>query len=136
QLAVLARAGLGLVGVAHEVDGLAAGRDEAPLDAGREARAAAAAQVRRLDLGGDVLGAHRERLAQGRVAAARLVACARARAVLPEPRRHELRVSIGRHHTTSLSGCGERLSSSTMPPTWSGVMSRKYFVPTTAHGAF
>jgi hypothetical protein len=47
QLAVLERPGLGLVGVAHDVAGLGAGLgNEAPLHAGREARAAAAARAR------------------------------------------------------------------------------------------
>ena len=64
---------LGLVRVAEEVDRLALrvlGK-EAPLDAGREARAAAAADVGLLDLFGDLLGRHAaaEHPAQPRVAA-------------------------------------------------------------------
>ena len=51
DVAVVAGAGLALVGVAHQVLlHRRVARHEAPLDAGRKARAAAAAQARGLDL--------------------------------------------------------------------------------------
>ena len=64
---ILERAGLGLVGVAHEVvrlGGLAG--DGGPLASGREGRAAATDEPRGGDLGDDGLAAHLERLRQGR----------------------------------------------------------------------
>src|SRR5690606_6881868 len=63
DVAVVAGAGLALVGVAHHVF-LAGGvaRHEAPLHAGRKARAAAAAQTRGLHFLDDLLG--RDLLAQ------------------------------------------------------------------------
>ncbi len=67
--AVFAGAGLALVAVAEHV--LRLGRllgHERPLHAGREARATAAAQVRRLDLVDDGVGAHADGLLQGLVA--------------------------------------------------------------------
>ncbi len=48
-------------------------RDEAPLHAGREARAAAAAQARVLDHGDQLVGRHGERLPEGGVALEALV---------------------------------------------------------------
>ena len=73
DVAVLERAGLAFVGVADQV--LLAGegaRHEAPLQAGRKARAAAAAQAGGLDLGDHVFRLHAggEDLLQGFVAAA------------------------------------------------------------------
>src|SRR4029077_6230045 len=97
---------------ADEVDGLRILRDEAPLHAGREARAATAAQVRRLDLVGDEVGLDLQRLAGDRVAAGGLVAGHGARAVIAEALGDELGREIGWHHTTSLSGCGSRRISS------------------------
>src|SRR6185503_18363208 len=91
---------------------------------------------RRLHLGRDVLGAHRERLAQRAVAAAGLVRPDPLRGLVAEAGGDDLRASIRRHHTTSDSGCGLARSWSTILPTCPGVMSRKYSVPTTAHGAF
>ena len=68
--AVLERAGLGLVGVAHEVVRLGRlGGDRGPLAAGREGGAAAAHELRGGDLGDDRLRADLERPRQGRVAA-------------------------------------------------------------------
>ena len=62
---VLAGAGLGLVGVHHEVAGLLPERrQEAPLHARREARAAAAAQAGVLDLVDDLGRAHGDGLRQ------------------------------------------------------------------------
>jgi hypothetical protein len=59
QVAVLAGAGLAFVGIADEVLGARElARHEAPLEAGRKACAAAAAQARRLDLGDHLLGRH------------------------------------------------------------------------------
>ena len=71
---VLAGARLALVGVDHEVLGLGAGpggplRDEAPLHAGGEARAAAAAQAGVLDQLDQLVGMGRERVREGLVAA-------------------------------------------------------------------
>ena len=59
DLAILAGAGLGLVGVDHEVVRPVADRlrHERPFHAGREARAAAAAQAGGLDLGDDGVAA-------------------------------------------------------------------------------
>src|SRR5262249_57142315 len=76
----LAGAGLALVGVAHRVllHGQRA-RHEAPLQAGRKARTATAAQARRLDLGHHLLRRHAsaavlaEDLLQRAVAASRFV---------------------------------------------------------------
>ena len=74
QRDVLAGARLGLVGVDHQVVRLAVAlRDEAPLHAGREARAAAAAQAGVLDQRDDVVLGH----AQGGVAARRTRRCPR-----------------------------------------------------------
>jgi len=71
EIAVLEGAGLALVGVAEQVDGMAGYRmQEAPLAAGREAGAAPAAQARGRHLRDDVLGAHGERLLQGPISAA------------------------------------------------------------------
>src|SRR6185312_4737969 len=70
ELAVLAGAGLGLVGVDDEVGGLGVLRDEAPLEARREAGAAAAAEVRLLDLVDDGGGRHAEGFLVGPVDAA------------------------------------------------------------------
>src|SRR4051794_26455294 len=70
ELAILAGARLRLVGVDDEVRGLGVLRDEAPLHARRKARAAAAAQVRLLDLVDDGGRRHRERLLVGAVHAA------------------------------------------------------------------
>ena len=62
QEPVLERAGLGLVGVAEEVDGLSAAlllrRDEGPLHAAGEAGAAAAAEARGLHHVRDLRGVH------------------------------------------------------------------------------
>ena len=72
QHVILERARLALVGVAGDV--LRLGRvleDELPLQAGREAGAAAAAQPRRLHLLDDVVRLQRQRLAQPFVAALR-----------------------------------------------------------------
>ena len=63
--AVLAGARLGLVGVDHDI--LRLGRlaiDETPLHPGREARAAASTQVRSLHLVDDLVGRHRQGLAE------------------------------------------------------------------------
>src|SRR3954469_7142015 len=73
ELAVLERAGLGLVGVADEVLVHRALGQEGRLLAHREAGAAAAADPRAVELGEHVLAAHPERLAQRPVAAAALV---------------------------------------------------------------
>src|SRR5437870_5319084 len=75
DLAVLEGAGLALVGVDREVDGLLALLgEEAPLHPGREARAAPPAEVRRLHHLDQFLGlAGRERLARRLVAAVRQV---------------------------------------------------------------
>src|SRR3954465_5446082 len=73
ELAVLERAGLGLVGVADEVLVHRPLGQEGPLLAHRESGAAAAADPRAVELGQDVLAAHAERLAQRAVAAAALV---------------------------------------------------------------
>src|SRR5262249_11029573 len=70
ELAVLAGAGLGLVGVDDEIDGLRVLGDEAPLHAGEEAGSAAAAQVRLLDLVEDLARLHAEGLLDRGVAAA------------------------------------------------------------------
>jgi hypothetical protein len=76
QRAVLVRAGLALVGVDDEIMGLRGGLGrgglghEAPLDAHRKPRAAAAADVRLLGLVDDLLARHRgEHAARLRVAA-------------------------------------------------------------------
>src|SRR5690606_6121303 len=71
DLAVLERAGLRLVGVAAQVVLLAVVLHERPLDARREAGAAAAAQAALLDDVLDLDRVHRERLLQRLVAAAR-----------------------------------------------------------------
>ncbi len=69
---VLAGAGLGLVGVDHQVVRLAVAlRDEAPLHAGREARPAAAAQHRVLERLDDAVGLHGQRRGQRLVPAVR-----------------------------------------------------------------
>ena len=74
QRDVLAGARLGLVGVDDEVLRLRVVlRDEAPLHAGREARAATAAQAGVLDRVDDRVGRHPERLVERAVAAVRLV---------------------------------------------------------------
>ena len=73
DLAVLEAARLGLVRVHDEVvrlRELLRLRDERPLAPGREERAAAAAQARGVELGDDVVGRQRTRLAQRREAAA------------------------------------------------------------------
>ena len=70
ELAVLEGAGLGLVGVADEVLVHRALGQEGDLLAHREAGAAAPADGRHLELVQDLGGRHRERLAQGVVAAA------------------------------------------------------------------
>ena len=91
---VLAGARLALVGVDHEVLGLGAGaggalRDEAPLHAGGEARAAAAAQPGVLDELDELVGIGRQRGAEGLVAAGALVGVDRPRARLcPAPGEH------------------------------------------------
>jgi len=66
DLLVFESAGFRFVRVADEIDGLGVlGRvDEAPLDAAREARAAASAQSGGLDLGNDVWPFHGEGLLQ------------------------------------------------------------------------
>ena len=76
DLAVLAGAGLGLVGVDHEIVRPVADRlrHERPFHAGREARAAAAAQAGRLHLGDDGVAA----LVQDRLGAVPGAALARA----------------------------------------------------------
>ena len=73
--AILERAGLALVGVDREVDGLRRLlRQEAPFEPCRKPRAAAATQVRRLHDPDQLLGrARRERLARGLVPAVRHV---------------------------------------------------------------
>jgi hypothetical protein len=72
ERAVLERARLALVGVAHDVDGLAGAlRDERPLEPGGEPGAAAAAQPSVLDDLDDVTRRHRERAAQACIAAVR-----------------------------------------------------------------
>ena len=70
--AVHERARVAFVGVAEDVLHVAGGlARELPLEAGREARAAAAAQARLLDLVDDLLGRHLgERLGERRVAVA------------------------------------------------------------------
>ena len=76
DLAVLERAGLGLVRVDDEVVGprvLVGLRNEAPFAARREERAAAAAQARRVELGDDLLRRHLPRAAEGGQPADRLV---------------------------------------------------------------
>ena len=76
DLAVLERARLRLVGVDHEVVrlvDLVRLRDEAPLAAGREEGAAAAAQVRGVELLDDLVGRHRARLRERLEAADGLV---------------------------------------------------------------
>ena len=80
QRDVLAGARLGLVGVDHEVVRLAVVlRDEAPLHAGREARAAAAAQAGVLDQVDDRARLHAQRGVEGGVAAGALVGLERPR---------------------------------------------------------
>ena len=80
QRDVLARARLGLVGVDREVVRLAVVLgDEGPLHAGREARAAAAAQRPRLDRRDHVVRRHRQRLRQRLVPAGALVPVQRER---------------------------------------------------------
>jgi hypothetical protein len=75
QQAVLEGARLRLVGVADEVLGLVLPlRDEAPLQAGREAGAAAPAQARLLHFVDDRVGLHLERLGEPLIAAVLLVA--------------------------------------------------------------
>src|SRR5205823_14481543 len=73
--AILERAGLALVGVDREVDGLRRLlRQEAPFEPRRKPRAAAATQVRRLHDPDQLLGrARRERLPRGLVPAVRHV---------------------------------------------------------------
>jgi hypothetical protein len=57
DVAVLEGAGLGLVGVADQVDGLGViRRDEGPFDAGGEARTAASAQAAGFDFFDDGFG--------------------------------------------------------------------------------
>ena len=76
DLAVLERARLGLVGVDHEVvrlGDLVRLRHEAPLAAGREEGAAAAAQVRGVELLDHLVGRHRARLRERLEAADGLV---------------------------------------------------------------
>jgi hypothetical protein len=70
QRGVLAGPRLGFVGVDHQVVRLVVAlRDEAPLHAGREARAAAAAQAGGLHQGDDLIGLHGQRLRQRPVSA-------------------------------------------------------------------
>ena len=90
QRDVLAGAGLGLVGVDHQVVRLAVAlRDEAPLHAGREARAAAAAQPGVLDAADDVVGVIAQRLRQRLVAVVAAVGLQRpGRRLVPEPAEH------------------------------------------------
>ncbi len=82
QLAVLERAWLGLVGVAHEVLGHVAVGQERDLAPHLEAGAAAAADARLHDLRQHVLGGHAQRPPQHVVAAAALVDLQRVQARL------------------------------------------------------
>ena len=87
QDAVLERAGLGFVGVAHEVVRLGGLRsDRGPLPAGGEGGAAAAHQAGRRDLGDDRLGPHLQGLGQRRVAAVGTVVVERRRVGDTDPR--------------------------------------------------
>ncbi len=73
ELPVLEGAGLGLVGVDHQVAGID-GREEPPLDPRREVGPAPPADARSLDFLGHVVRRHRrERLAQRGVATARFI---------------------------------------------------------------
>ncbi len=75
DVAVLEGAGFGFVGVADQIDRLGVvRRDEGPLHAGRETRAATTAQAGLLHLLGDVLGLHREGFFQILVSAVAQVA--------------------------------------------------------------
>src|SRR5690606_39259015 len=82
---------LGLVAVHDEVARPHAGGREAPLRAGREARAATAEQGRLLDLFRHLRRRHRERLAEPLVATRGVVALERVRVVVLEPRGDDLR---------------------------------------------
>src|SRR5512138_747772 len=93
ELAVLAGARLGLVGVADEVDPLGLLGDEGPLEAGREPGAAAAAQVRLLHLVHDGGGLEPERLVEGLVAAVAAVRLERGGVGRPPALREDERVA-------------------------------------------
>ena len=73
EQAILERARLGLVGIAHEVDLLCVLGQEAPLHAGGETRAATAAQVRGLDLVDQGRPLDAKRLAERLPTATRLI---------------------------------------------------------------
>src|SRR5581483_11255611 len=117
DVAVLRRARLGLVGVDDHVLGL--GRvalDEAPLHARREARAAAAAKARGLDLVDDRRGLHLEQsLAQRLVAAGLLlVDVERVQVRGAEPARQQVVLALARRAAElshrpacALPACGE-----------------------------
>ena len=108
DLAVLERAGLGLVGVHAQVGRPPVLGQERRLAAGREPGAAAPAKARRVDLGDDVGGLHRDRLAKRGVAARLLVGVGVAAVAV------EVEQDPGR-----LAHASPR-SSRRMPSTWSG----------------
>ena len=97
QDAVLERARLGFVGVAHEVVGLGRlGGDGGPLATGRERRAATARSACDVgDLRDDALGAELERAGEGRVAAVGAVVVERRRVDDADPRQ-QARPLVGR----------------------------------------
>ena len=103
QFAVLEGARLGLVGVAHEVLVHRALRQERDLLAHLEARAAAPAQARGFELCEHLVGRHRQRLAQRRVAAARFV---HRRSVASPGSSMSLNSSSGRAHRAVRSSHG------------------------------
>src|SRR5262249_19575464 len=117
-----------------DVDRLGVLGDEAPLHPGEEAGAAAAAQVRLLDLVDDLGGLHAQRLLDRGVAAALLEDRDLLVVLVAQVLRQQLGVHGGRHQDT----CSERgflASSSSARSTFSGVRSRKYSVPQIIIGA-
>ena len=101
DVAVLERAGLGLVGVHREVTRADVLRQEGPLEAGGEAGAAAAAEVRLLHLVDDGGRLHAERLVERGVAAVGPVGLERGGVRLPPALRQDERLAHLRPPTIS-----------------------------------
>ena len=109
--AILVGTGLGLVTIDHEVVGELAGRHESPLDAGREAGAAAAEHDRVTDLGVDIGRGAVECAPQAFVPAGRFVPLKRVAVFVDEPAGDDLGalvvdiaggvgdIVVGRHQT-------------------------------------